>query len=76
MSAILGLATKFIFNGLFFYGLLSMPRSFTFGEASIVSQGMTMFVLNVFLRVTKIVDHNPVTNVEKMSTILQVKVLG
>lgn len=72
MSAAIGLATKFIFNGLFFYVLLHMPRSFTFGEASIVTQGVTIFILNVFLKLMTIMDYNPLTNIEKMSTILQV----
>lgn len=76
LSAILGLATKCTFDGLFFYGLLHMPRSFTFGEASIVTQGITIFILNAFLKLAMIVDHYPATNVEKMSTILQVKLLS
>lgn len=75
VSAIIGLTTKFTFNWLFFYVLLHMPRSFTFGEASIVVQGVTIFILNVFLKLSTITEHNPVTDIEKMSTILQVKLL-
>lgn len=71
-SAAIGLASRFIFNWLFFYVLVKMPRSFTFGEASIVTQGITLFFINVFLKLTTMLDYNPVTNIEKMGTILQV----
>lgn len=72
VSAIIGLATKFAYNSLFFYILLNMPRSFTFGEASIVSQGVIIFSFNVLLKIAAIPHYNPLTNMEKMSMILQV----
>lgn len=71
-SAFSGLSSTIVYNGLFFYVLKRLPKSFTYGEASIILQGFTLFLLNGFIRFVRISDYQPVTNIDRMSTILQV----
>lgn len=66
------LSSTIVYNGLFFYVLKRLPKSFTYGEASIILQGFTLFLLNAFIRFIEINDYKPITNMERMSTILQV----
>lgn len=70
--AISSLSSTIVYNGLFFYVLKRLPKSFTYGEISIILQGFTLFLLNAFIRFIEINDYKPVTDMERMSTILQV----
>lgn len=75
-SAVLAASSKFTFHGLFLYILKYLPRSFTYGEAFVVGQGVTLFLVNVFLRFTTLLEYEPLTNIEKMTTITQVGLFG
>lgn len=75
-SALVATASKFTFHGIFFYMLKYLPKSFTYGEAFIVSQGVSLFLLNVFLKFSSVFDYEPYTDMEKMTTILQVGLFG
>lgn len=71
-SILLALFSTVTYNGLCFYVHKHLPNSFTYGEASIVLQGCVLFLVNVFLKLANIVDYEPLTNMGRMSTILQV----
>lgn len=71
--AVSSLSSTIVYNGLFFYVLKRLPRSFTYGEVSIILQGFTLFLLNAFIRFIEINDCKLATSMERMSTILQVR---
>lgn len=79
-SALVATASKFTFHGTFFYMLKYLPKTFTFGEAFIVSQGLTLFLLNVFLKFSSSIFLSEFasnfTDMERMTTILQVGLFG
>lgn len=45
-----GYSTTFVYHRLYTLTLRKLPKSFTYGEASIVVQGSTIFAYNVFLK--------------------------
>lgn len=74
-STFVGCSSTITYNGVYFYVLKHLPKSFTFGEASIVVQGFTIFLLNVFIKLVSIMDYEPINDIERMSTILEVHFL-
>lgn len=75
-SALIAITSKFTFHGIFFYTLKYLPKSFTYGEAFIVSQGITLFLVNIFMKFSTIFDYEPLTDMNKMTTISQVGLFG
>lgn len=71
-SAVLSIAALMSYNGVCLYVLKHLPRSFTYGEATIVVQGFVLFLVNVLMKLIFIVDYEPLSNVSQISTILQV----
>lgn len=72
VSALLAFSSTTAYTGLCYYVLRRLPKSFTFGEATIVLQGCVLFLFNVYLKLLNIVEFEPVTNMDRMSAILQV----
>lgn len=57
--------------------LKAFPKSFTFGEANIVIQGISLFIYTSFLRLNKILLHGVVGGeYNTATTVLQVGLLG
>lgn len=71
-SAVLAFASTSAYSGLCYYVLKHLPRSFTYGEATIVLQGSVLFLVNVFLKLPTMINYHPLSNMARMSTILQV----
>lgn len=54
----------------------SLPGSFTIGEAAIVTQGISLFLLNAFLRLIDYARHPPASSMQQMCVIVQLTLLG
>lgn len=52
--------------------LRSLPKSFTLGEASIVTQGLVLMLVNVLMLLIDYSHHIPETDMQKMSAVIQV----
>lgn len=71
-SVCCGTSALLLYSWLYVYILKNLPQSFTFGEASVVSQGFVLFLLNVGLRFFEFSTYNADQEMVDMSLILQV----
>lgn len=55
-SAFSGFITTAIYHGLFLFILRKMPKSFSYGEASIVLQGFVIFLTNLYFKLIDILQ--------------------
>lgn len=73
-SCITGLFVMLIYRFSFLYTMKSLPFSFTLGEASIVTQGLIIFLYNCYLKLPFIEESKSLT--EDLNIILQIGLLG
>uniref|UniRef100_A0A7G3AIU1 dolichol kinase n=2 Tax=Lutzomyia longipalpis TaxID=7200 RepID=A0A7G3AIU1_LUTLO len=71
-----GLPCCLIFNFIFLFLLRHLPRSFTLGEATIVAQGLVVFLFGASVKVFIAFDEPPEVKIEEMTAILSVTLLG
>lgn len=64
-----------LYDILYCYILKCLPKSFTFGEAAIITQGIIIFVCSVIVKFSKEFPMNSysTTHLQQIETILQVK---
>ncbi|CAD7087707.1 unnamed protein product [Hermetia illucens] len=70
VSVIWGLTTTLTYNYVYFKLLKTLPRSFTYGEASVAAQGLILFLMNGFLRIPHFVNNPPMTYMGQMNAIM------
>lgn len=68
-----GTSTTLFYGWLYVYLLKVLPRSFTLGEASVVTQGFVLFLLNIGVRLIGFSNFVPKHGIDDISLILQVK---
>lgn len=71
-SLLCSFVTLFVYEWLFRRILRSLPKSFTIGEASIVTQGLVLMLVNTFVMLIDYSHHIPTTDMQQMSAIIQV----
>jgi dolichol kinase len=73
-SVITPSAILVLYYAILVYTLKAMPHCFTFGEATIVAQGVVTFLYNCFLHLPNINEAN--TTIDQLNIILQLGLLG
>ncbi|KAJ6634691.1 Dolichol kinase, partial [Pseudolycoriella hygida] len=71
-----GTSTLLLYGWFYVYILEKLPHCFTFGEASIVAQGFVIFLLNAVLRLIEFTTYNAEHDIDEISLILQVGLIG
>lgn len=75
-SVFIAFASLCIYEKIYWRTLRSLSGNFTLGEASIVCQGFSLFVLNTFLLLIDYAQHPPSTSLQQCTVIVQLTLLG
>lgn len=70
VSCFWGTGSTVLYSLLYYKALKALPKSFTFGEASVIVQGFTLFLLNACLQIPSNVQTPPAGDMAEMNAIM------
>uniref|UniRef100_A0A1B0DI48 dolichol kinase n=1 Tax=Phlebotomus papatasi TaxID=29031 RepID=A0A1B0DI48_PHLPP len=76
LSFACGIPSSLFFNFIYLYILKRFSQSFTLGEATIVTQGLTIFLFGASVKFASCLHEPPMSKMAEMSAILSVSLLG
>ncbi|GAB0091050.1 Dolichol kinase [Sergentomyia squamirostris] len=76
LSFLIGIICCIFFNFCFIFLLKRLPRSFSLGEASLVAQGITIFIFGATVMIVTALLQRPESKIDELTVILCIALLG